>query len=279
MSRGVLIFAQNNSEIDYNKLAVFAANRVEHYLNVPVSVVTDSKEWLLKSQPSAKLLFDKIIPLNADTSQTKKFFDGTLASKVLTWKNLSRPDCYDLSPYDETLVIDSDYLISSKNLSKIWQNKHDFLIYKDSFDLSQWRDIKSFKFLNQLSVPFYWATAFYFKKSIYTRAFFNIVKHIKENYAYYRVLYNIDSTVFRNDFAFSIAISIMGEEFANPLPGKMNYILDRDILIDCKDDAIKFLVEKRNYAGEYVATKTEGLDVHVMNKYSLTRFIDGVTYD
>ncbi len=71
----------------------------------------------------------------------------------------------------------------------------------------------------------------------------------------------------------------MGEEFANPLPGKMNYILDRDILIDCKDDAIKFLVEKRNYAGEYVATKTEGLDVHVMNKYSLTRFIDGVTYD
>jgi len=279
MSRGVLIFAQNNSEIDYNKLAVFAANRVEHYLNVPVSIVTDSKEWLLKSQPSAKLLFDKIIPLNADTSQTKKFFDGTLASKVLTWKNLSRPDCYDLSPYDETLVIDSDYLISSKNLSKIWQNKHDFLIYKDSFDLSQWRDIKSFKFLNQLSVPFYWATAFYFKKSIYTRAFFNIVKHIKENYAYYRVLYNIDSTVFRNDFAFSIAISIMGEEFANPLPGKMNYILDRDILIDCKDDAIKFLVEKRNYAGEYVATKTEGLDVHVMNKYSLTRFIDGVTYD
>lgn len=279
MSKGALIFAQNNSEIDYTKLAVFAANRIEKYLNIPVSIVTDSKEWLLKSQPSAKSLFDKIIPLYADTVQTKKFFDGTLASKVLTWKNLSRSDCYDLSPYDETLVIDSDFLISSDTLSKIWKSKHDFLIYKESFDLAQWRDIKSFSYINQLSIPFYWATAFYFKKSIYTKAFFNIVRHIKENYAYYRVLYNIDSTVFRNDFAFSIAISIMGDEFAGKLPGKMNYVLDRDILIDLKDDAMQFLVEKKNYAGEYIATKTQGLDVHVMNKYSLTRLIDSIDHE
>lgn len=276
MSRGALIFAQNNSEIDYTKLAVFAALRIERYLNIPVSIVTDSKEWLLKSQPLARDLFDRIIPLNVDTIQTKKFFDGTLTSKTLTWKNLSRVDCYELSPYDETLVIDSDYVVSSKNLSKIWKSKYDFLIYKDSFDLAQWRDIRSFNYINQLSIPFYWATVFYFKKTSYTRAFFNIIQHIRENYAYYRVLYNIDSTVFRNDFAFSIAISIMGDEFAGSLPGKMNYALDRDLLVNLKDDAMQFLVEKKNYAGEYIATKTTGLDVHVMNKYSLTRIIDNI---
>ena len=279
MSRGVLLFAQNNSEIDYNKIAVYAASRVEQYLNVPVSIVTDSKEWLLKSQPAAKLLFDNIISLNSETSQTKKFFDGTLSSKILTWKNLSRSDCFDLSPYDETLVIDTDYLIASKNLNKIWNSKHDFLIYKESFDLAQWRDPKPFTYINQLSIPFYWATAFYFKKTLFTRAFFNLVRHIRSNYSYYRSLYNIDSTVFRNDFAFSIALNIMGDEFAGPLPGKMNYVLDRDLLVECKADAMKFLVEKKNYAGEYIATKTEGLDVHVMNKYSLTRIIDGVAYD
>ena len=36
------------------------------------------------------------------------------------------------------------------------------------------------------------------------------------------------------------------------------------------------LVEKKNYNGEYTAVKTSNLDVHVMNKYSLTRCIDGV---
>jgi hypothetical protein len=274
MTSGVLIFAQNNSEIDYARMALFAATRVKKYLNVPVTLVTDSKDWLLKSQSSALEVFDNIIELWTDTTQTKKFYDGTLSGKTLTWKNLSRSDCYNLTPYDETLVIDSDYIISSNLLSDIWNNTNDFLIYRDSFDLAQWRDDSSFRYLNQTSIPFYWATAFYFKKSTANQAFFNIVTYIKSNWSYYRSLYNIDSVVFRNDFAFSIAIHIMGEEFANPLPGKMNYTLDRDVLLDIKDRSLQFLVEKKNYAGEYIVTKTNNLDIHVMNKYSLTRYIE-----
>ena len=276
MTRGVLIFAQNNSEIDYAKISLFAAKRVKKYLNVPVSLVTDSKDWLLASQPDAVEVFDNIITIWTDTDQTKQFYDGTLSSKTLVWKNLSRSDCYNLTPYDETLVIDSDYIISSDNLSNIWNNKHDFLIYSNSFDLAQWRDDSSFRYLNQHSIPFYWATAFYFKKTTATWAFFDLIKNIKLNWNYYRLLYNIDSTIFRNDFAFSIAIHMMGEDFAATLPGKMNYILDRDILLDIDKSKLKFLVEKKNYNGEYTAVKTSNIDVHVMNKYSLTRCIDGV---
>jgi hypothetical protein len=276
MTRGVLIFAQNNAEIDYAKISLFAAKRVKEYLGVPVSLVTDSASWLKQSQPDAELVFDQIIEIWTETHQTKKFYDGSLAAKTLTWKNLSRVDCCFLSPYDETLVIDSDFIISSPTLKNIWDNQNDFLIYKDSFDLANWRDDRSFRYLNQHSIPFYWATAFYFKKTAATWAFFDLIKNIKLNWNYYRLLYNIDSTVFRNDFAFSIAIHMMGEDFATPLPGKMNYILDRDILLDIDKSKLKFLVEKKNYNGEYTAVKTNNLDVHVMNKYSLTRCIDGV---
>ena len=276
MTRGVLIFAQNNAEIDYAKISLFAAKRVKEYLGVPVSLVTDSADWLKKSQPDAELVFDQIIEIWTETQQTKKFYDGSLAAKTLTWKNLSRSDCCYLSPYDETLVIDSDFIISSPTLKNIWDNQHDFLIYKDSFDLANWRDDRSFRYLNQHSIPFYWATAFYFKKTEATWAFFDLIKNIKLNWNYYRLLYNIDSTVFRNDFAFSIAIHMMGEDFATSLPGKMNYILDRDILLEIDNSKLKFLVEKKNYNGEYTAVKTSNLDVHVMNKYSLTRCIDGV---
>jgi hypothetical protein len=69
---------------------------------------------------------------------------------------------------------------------------------------------------------------------------------------------------------------MMGDDFAAPLPGKMNYILDRDILLNIDNSKLKFLVEKKNYTGEYTPVKTSNLDVHVMNKYSLTRCIDGV---
>lgn len=274
MTRGVLIFAQNNSDIDYAKISLFAAEKVKRHLNVPVSLITDSKDWLLQSQPTAVDIFDQFITTWTETQQTKRFYDGTLASKTLTWKNLNRSDCYELTPYDETLVIDSDYIINSTNLSKIWNNQHDFLIYQDSFDLAQWRDDRSFRYLNQYTIPFYWATAFYFKKSNENQAFFDIVKHIKLHWGYFRALYNIDSTVFRNDFAFSIAIHMMGPDFAKSLPGKMNYTLDRDILVDIDDTTLKFLVEKKNYSGEYIATKTKNLDMHVMNKYSLTRYLN-----
>ncbi len=274
MTKGVLIFAQNNSEIDYAKISLYAAMRVKEFLQVPVTLVTDSKDWLLESQPTAADVFDQIIAINSETTQTKKFYDGTLASKTLAWKNLNRADCYELSPYDETLVIDSDYIISSDNLSAVWNSSKNFLIYSDSFDLAQWRDDSSFRYLNQLSIPFYWATAFYFKKNRVTEAFFDIIKYIKSNWSYYRALYNIDSTVFRNDFAFSIALNMMGEEFFGKLPGKMNYILDRDVLVKIKENSLQFLVEKKNYSGEYVATKTTGLDMHVMNKYSLVRCIN-----
>ena len=162
-------------------------------------------------------------------------------------------------------------------LKNIWNNQHDFLIYNNSFDLANWRDDRSFRYLNQHSVSFYWATAFYFKKTVATQSFFELIKNIKLNWNYYRLLYNIDSTVFRNDFAFSIAIHMMGNDFAHPLPGKMNYVLDRDILLEIDNSKLKFLVEKKNYNGEYTAVKTSNLDVHVMNKYSLTRCIDGVT--
>jgi hypothetical protein len=65
--------------------------------------------------------------------------------------------------------------------------------------------------------------------------------------------------------------------FAVELPGKMVYATDRDILVDAIDNKMKFLVEKKNHFGEYILAKTEGLDVHVMNKYSLDRVITGDT--
>jgi hypothetical protein len=64
-------------------------------------------------------------------------------------------------------------------------------------------------------------------------------------------------------------------DFGWDLPGKMNFTLDRDILVSINETQMKFLVEKQYYPGEYTLVSTNNLDVHVMNKQSLTRFIDG----
>lgn len=280
MTRGVLLFAQNNPQMDYVKLSVFAAKRIIEFLNVPVTLVTNSKDYLLSTYRDADKIFDNIVDIWEDTDQIKKFHDGSMYEKNLKWNNLSRSECFDISPYDETLVLDVDYVISSDNLNKVWDNKHDFLIYRKSYDIAQWRDTSSFNYFNQHAVPFYWATAFYFKKTDNNRYFFRLVKHIKENWSYYRILYLIDAPTFRNDFAFSIAIHVMNGSIDNfsfgSLPGKMYYALDKDILVSIKDSSVQVLVEKEKYHGEYTLAKTKNLDIHIMNKFSLSRFIDGV---
>lgn len=277
MTTGALIFAQNNGVIDYVKLAVFAAERIKTYLKIPVALATDSTGWLETAYPNHP--FDQVIHVDAQGSGRRAFHDGSLATKVLEWKNLSRSRIYDITPFETTLVIDSDYIISSSLLKNALEKDTDFQIYKQSMDLTTWRKNTEFLRVNDQSIPFYWATTFIFKKTQWTNAFFALVEYIKENWFYFRSLYNIESSVYRNDYSFSIAIHLMNGktsgDFVTELPGKMVFITDKDILIDLKDASMKFLVEKENHLGEYTAAKTHGLDVHVMNKLSLARCIDG----
>lgn len=275
MKLGAVIFAQNNSSINYVKLATFSAKQIQKYLNIPVSLITDKN-----SVGEDLSVFENVIYTD-DTkhSQQRKFYDGTGNTTHSAWKNFTRSQIYDLTPYDRTLVIDSDYIINSSVLLPALHNNQLFQIYKDSLDIANWRDTSSFQRINQYSIPFYWATVFIFEKHPITEAFFTLVSHIKENWQYYRILYSIDATAFRNDFAFSIALHIMNDsdkgDFETILPGTMAYITDRDFLVTAKDNKMQFLVEKEGYYGEYTAAKTTGIDVHVMNKKSLLRFIEG----
>jgi hypothetical protein len=278
MTTGAILFAQNNSTVDYIKLAVFAASRVIDHLDIPVSIITDNQQWLVDHYPDHP--FDQIIEIALDTAPQQKYFhDGTLASHKLDWKNKSRSSVYDLTPYDRTLVIDSDYIISSSILKTALINEHDFQIYSKSFDLASWRATLEFSRINQYSIPFYWATVFIFNKNSITQCFFDLIAYIRHNWLYFRNLYSIESYVFRNDFAFSIAIHIMNGktngEFAVELPGTMSYSIDKDILVNIVNDKIHVLLEKQNHPGEYILSKTQGIDLHVMNKLSLSRFIDG----
>lgn len=279
MTTGAVIFAHNNSEIDYTKLAVFSASRVKQFLNIPITIITDNQEWLESNYPNHP--FENVIVVDLPKANRKTFYDGTLSSFNSDWRNFSRSSVYNLSPYDTTLVIDSDYLINSNFLKSALEQDVDFQIYRKSFDLSGWRSTSYFNRINPYSVPFYWATVFVFRKNIVMESFFKLVSYIKENWDYFKVLYSIDSHIFRNDHAFSIAIHIMNGktngEFAVELPGSMIYCTDRDYVVSLTNDELSLLVEKEKYPGEYILAKTKGLDVHILNKMSLSRLIDGGT--
>ncbi len=273
MTSGILLFAYNNEKVDYIAQAIYVSARIKKYLNLPTSIVTDNITQFDET------CFDKVIRVDPEKYTLKTYNNGTTSNHSLSFKNDKRVYAYDLSPYDKTLLIDTDYIIADNVLSNCFDSVYDFMIYKDAFDLAGHRDYSEFSKISETGIDFYWATCVFFTKTQKNKQFFELLQHIQENYQHYRQVYQIQTPVYRNDHAFSIAIHIMNGfedgNFANKMPGTMFYTTDRDIVCSIEDDQFVFLLEKEKVLHEYIPSRINGNSVHVMNKFSLAEVIDG----
>ena len=278
-TKGILLFAFNNSEIDYVKQAIYCAKKTKEHLKLPVALVTDNMSYLETSYPFYKKYIDIVILVPVEeTGQLKTFSDGAYSLRKLPWKNHNRSDCYEMSPFDETIVLDVDYITCNDVLLNCFKIDEEFLIYKNPTDIvSTVRNINSFDRISDRSIDMWWATGFYFKKSPFMKMYFELVMHIKENWTYYRLIYQIPNVNYRNDFSFSIAIHILRgfqvSSWPSTMPGKMYMSIDVDILDSINGNTLTIIADYKNSA-DYVGVSVEGLNVHVMNKFSLSRAID-----
>ena len=272
MNRGVVLFAFNNSDVDYIKQAIYCAKRVKKYLKLPVQVITDDIEHI-KTFPFYKKYVDIVTYQESPQSSTKTFNDGIRFNKRLEWKNSARNTAYELSVFEKTLVIDTDLLVSNDKLLSCFDIQEDFMIAKHHRLVNNNGII--FDKISDKSVPMYWATILYFTKSNTAKIVFDLVSHIKENYNYYRTVYELSESKFRNDFAFSIAVHMMkgfesSTEWPKDLPGDMWVSTDKDVLVDATT-SIKLLAHNST---DYLLVNLKDATVHVMNKFSLNSFID-----
>lgn len=275
MTKGVLCFASNNEKVNYLKQAINLANRVKQYLDLPTTIVTRDTQFLEKTYPDHP--FDKVI-LDESVNLRKNFkqyHNGTLHREPLEFRNNSRVNAYQLTPYDSTLVLDTDVLLANDNFLHCFDDS-EFKIYDTCKDVSQWRNNPEFTYINDSGIKFYWATAFYFTKK--HKIFFDLLRHIADEWDYYRVSFDLNTNTFRNDHIFSIAIHIMNDyqtgSWAKPMPGTLWYSLDRDFIFDIDRDKFSLLIEKPGYLGEYIVAKLHKQNIHCMNKFSLNEVLD-----
>lgn len=295
MSKGVLVFARNNAQIDYCKQAYFLAKRAKQFLDVPTTIVTDSTEYLLSEYPDAQTVFDKIISIvwkdeylteyttrsNHEFHDIRTYYDGSIIEKKLQFKNETRTLAYEITPYEETLILDTDVVICNDTLKQCFDQKHNFLIYKTSYDIANVNRENVFNRISDTSVDFYWATCVFFRKTTVNKIFFDLLKHIQENWKHYTNIFQINTPYYRNDYSFSIAIHIMNGystgDFAKPMPGTLYFTTDKSILWSLDGSSMLLLLEKEGYKGEYTPLRIKNANVHVMNKFSLNRCIDEIT--
>lgn len=281
MKKGVLLFAHNSREIDYARMSIISGSLAKHYLGLPVSLVTDAStiSWMQTSDCYDKAIdvFDKII--EADTveySNYRRLHDGPMPSLV-PFINFDRSMAYDYTPYEQTLLIDTDFLIFSNRLNEFWDSSDTVLISSAMQDIcDKSRAGYQDRYVSDTGVHLYWATTVMFTKNEYSKIFFDLVKHIKENYNIYSDLYSFfNVTQYRNDIAFSIAKHILdgfSTDTSSTLPPIVTTI-DKDILYEVKKDLLVFLITPKNDSA-YVLASSKGVDIHVMNKQSIIRNYD-----
>jgi len=280
-TKGVMLMAHNNAEIDYGQMALINALMIKKNMGVPVCLVTDvgTIGWLKQNHPATLVdyAFDVVRIIDLPESDNYRIYkDSVHMAKTLAYNNGTRIDAYELSPFDETLLVDADFLIMNDSLNRIWGSQNDFMINKRIDTFGDPNYFFSSEQLSHTGISQYWATVVYFRKSEFASAFYDLCHHIKQNYDFYKFMYGFPGKLFRNDFVYSIALHMMNgfietDEFDLPDP-ELLFTTDLDVLVKVDGlNSLQFLIERTGEQGNYFTTLCQDVNVHIMNKYSINR--------
>ena len=274
MSKGALIYAHNSEQLDYLTLAVISGGLVKKNLKVPVSLVTDSDTLTNADSHIAEYvekIFDTMIVVDKPVTTNYRNIFVNNKKETIPFINSNRNSVWDLTPYDRTLLIDSDYLTLSSTLNEYWDITESMLIGCSANDISNINRLEDNDYrVSDTSIKLRWATTVMFTKNKESKMFFDLVDDIRKKYSSYADVYGFEPRQYRNDISFSIAAHILANlnEDRNYMLPPILTALEQDILFDVKDEIFKFLIKEKHFT-EFYAASISKQDIHVMNKQSI----------
>lgn len=257
LTQGVLIFAFNNETTDYIAMAAWSAKNIRRHLNLPVAVVTDNPN------AAAEHKFEHILVTAPDTGGSRHFADY---GATVTWHNAGRINTYELSPFDQTLVLDADYVVASDSLLDVLKIPQQFAAFSDAFEPSSMTNLETF---GEYKMPMWWATVMMFRRGTVSQYIFDSMQMIRNNWQHYRDLYGIHQSNYRNDYALSIALGLVAgaEQSVHAISKPMFNIMPEHVLTCVEQD--HYEIEYRNTEGRLKTMSWKGLDFHAMCKKHL----------
>ena len=170
MSKGIVVLAQNNDAVDYVQQACLLA------MSIKVTNPTDKISVITNDAvPDCYVeLFDQIIPI--------PFSDDAENSD---WKIENRWKIYHASPYEKTLVLDTDMLVL-QDISAWWEFLDRYEIYFTTNVYTYRQDLVHSDFYRKTftanNLPNLYTGLHYFKKSNTAKEFYSWVELITQNW-------------------------------------------------------------------------------------------------
>jgi hypothetical protein len=280
-TRAVSMFAFNNELIDYGKLAIMAGWLVSKNMYCEALQLFTDEKTLNTNEAVFRKIFDKIVILDPklprETGTLRPYYSNG-EYKQATYYNTYRTDIFDLTEFDENIVIDVDYLVLNESLNRAWNASHDLLMNREfifALDFEKNLDSPEHIRISDTSIPMRWATVVYFKKTDATARFFEIAKEVSEKYRYYSLVYGFRSGQYRNDYIFSVADHVMGgycsDGYSRPLPDKTMIMTKEKHTISQVNQQLIHIHDDKNRSSLCPT------NIHIMNKESLQDAARGFT--
>jgi hypothetical protein len=257
MSKGIVMFAYNGA-YDYIAMARVSASLAKRYLRLPVTLITDQAV----DYPE----FDSVIVQEKTDPLQLKITDGELKP----WHNQNRFTAYNLTPYDQTLLIDADYFVMNSRLKHLFDTNLDFACYDTANDIADVTVLESK--IGNTSIPMQWATVIYFTKNELAESVFNFIEYIKQHYEFYSLMYNFRADKFRNDYALSIALqTLTGYSIGNfaQIPGNLDTLTFGTSIIDVRDNGELLYMYPSGITRDMKVSKLKNTSLHILHKINL----------
>ena len=264
LTQGVLIFAFNNEATDYIAMAAWSARNIRRHLNLPVAIVTDDPAT------AAEHKFEHVIVTAPDTGGTRHFADY---NATVTWHNAGRVNAYNLTPYDQTIVLDADYVVACDDLKRVIHASQDFMCHKTAIDITTGARLDNLNYFGDYNFPMWWATVMMFRRSNKAQYIFDCMQMVRDNWQHYRDLYGIKQANYRNDFALSIALGIVSGHTltVDSIPWPLHSVLPSTQLSNVHEDS--YMVEYNDIGNKPRQMTFSALDFHAMGKKHLEDII------
>jgi hypothetical protein len=257
MTKGVLLFAHDNGDVNYTAIAAWSASRIHQHLDVPVSLVTDQQ--LKFDHP-----FDQVIIAEAESNSHRK---------QAPWKNMGRYRAGELTPYDHTILLDVDYVVCSDQLRCLFNTDQCLVSMRWARDITGRIDDENLNYFGRHRMPSAWATVVSWKRSKIADHVFGMMQMIQQNWQHYLNLYGVSDPKFRNDFALAIASNTVWGHIGEwpSIPWTMSNVHEGVDLSQI--DADEFTLR---YIDQQTRPKTfniKNMDFHAMCKQSLGEIV------
>ena len=251
MTTGALIFAFNNEHTDYVAMARWSAKNIERHLGIPTQIITNNE-------------------VETIGTNCRYFSDyGT----TVTWHNESRTDAYTLSQWDNTLVLDADYIVASNQLQVLLDSKQDFLAHRIAYDVTGMKDFIGVNYFGHNCMPMWWATVMMFRRCEHTKMIFECMAMVKNNWPHYKKLYKNNAPSYRNDHALTIALSIVNGHTLDhrPIPWNLASLTPDHKLTQCDTDEYRVDFITPEQTSRWITLKNQ--DFHAMGKQQLGEIV------